>query len=95
MIDWDASDYQTILQLQEVTADGNDCGCERYAAALPGLRFKTADVCDLPGRGKFDAIMSFNALHCGPERKATLRPIRSAPRPQDGSRGIMRRVLNN
>lgn len=54
------------------------------------LRFEVADARSLPFRGRFDLVVSFNALHWVPEQDAALRSIRGAMKA--GARAQLRLV---
>lgn len=60
---------------------------EHYnGSAYSNLEFQVADARELPFRGEFDLVVSFNALHWVPEQERALRAIHAALRPEGMAR---------
>jgi len=60
------------------------------SAQHPNLRFEVANARDLPFRGQFDLVVSFNALHWIPDQDLALQSIRTAMK--DGGSAQLRLV---
>ncbi len=73
-------------RVPEGTVVGVDSSADMIAFASehfgrPNLHFETADIRQLRFRGKFDLVVSFNALHWIPQQGQALRSIRAAMKP--------------